>query len=149
MNGGHGMGVIFSGNFNSYPEELDCTPPANRMALACGRLAAIVVAISLAAPSSGALAQRAPQRAPDAALGRALGVPDSAPDVSFTDDQREGLRLFSQSCGVCHTVVQQRTRQYGPILSRETLGGDEDLIREYIGNGTPRMPGLRYYPYLL
>ena len=65
--------------------------------------------------------------------------------MSFNDAQREGLRLFSQSCGVCHTVVQQRTRQYGPVLSRETLGGDEELIREYIGNGTPRMPGFRYY----
>jgi mono/diheme cytochrome c family protein len=42
-------------------------------------------------------------------------------------------------------VVQQRTRQYGPVLSRETLGGDEELIREYISNGTPRMPGFRYY----
>jgi mono/diheme cytochrome c family protein len=67
-----------------------------------------------------------------------------APDASFSDTQREGLRLFSQSCGVCHTLVQQRTRQYGPVLSRETLGGDEELIREYINNGTPRMPGFRY-----
>jgi mono/diheme cytochrome c family protein len=67
------------------------------------------------------------------------------PDASFNDSQREGLRLFSQSCGVCHTLVQQRTRQYGPVLSRETLGGDEELMREYISNGTPRMPGFRYY----
>ncbi len=65
--------------------------------------------------------------------------------TSFTGTQLEGLRLFSQSCGVCHTVIQQRTRQYGPVLSRETQGGDEDLIREYISNGTPRMPGFRYY----
>ena len=72
----------------------------------------------------------------------AQGAP---PATSFDDAQREGLRLFSQSCGVCHTVVQQRTRQYGPVLSRETLGGDEELIREYISNGTPRMPGFRYY----
>jgi mono/diheme cytochrome c family protein len=109
---------------------------------ACVRVAAILVAISLAALSSGALAQRAPQGASDVAPN---SVPESAHDVSFIDDQREGLRLFSQSCGVCHTMVQQRTRQYGPVLSRETLGGDEDLIREYIGNGTPRMPGFRYY----
>ncbi len=67
-----------------------------------------------------------------------------APEAAFNDAQREGLRLFSQSCGVCHTLVQQRTRQYGPVLSRETLGGDEELIREYIGNGTPRMPGFRF-----
>jgi mono/diheme cytochrome c family protein len=33
----------------------------------------------------------------------------------------------------------------GPVLSRYTLGGDEDLIRGYIGKGTPRMPGFRYY----
>jgi mono/diheme cytochrome c family protein len=67
-----------------------------------------------------------------------------APDASFNDTQKLGLALFSQSCGVCHTLVQQRTKQYGPVLSRETLGGDEDLIREYINNGTPRMPGFRY-----
>ena len=68
----------------------------------------------------------------------------AAPDASFTDAQREGLRLFSQSCGVCHTMVQQRSRQYAPALSRETLGGDDGLMREYISNGTPRMPGFRY-----
>jgi mono/diheme cytochrome c family protein len=67
-----------------------------------------------------------------------------APDASFNDSQKLGLRLFSQSCGVCHTLVQQRTKQYGPVLSRETLGGDEELMREYIGNGTPRMPGFRF-----
>ncbi len=68
----------------------------------------------------------------------------SPPTPALTDVQHEGLRLFSQSCGVCHTVIQQRTKQYAPVLSRETLGGDEELMREYIGNGTPRMPGFRY-----
>jgi mono/diheme cytochrome c family protein len=67
-----------------------------------------------------------------------------APDASFNDTQKLGLRLFSQSCGVCHMQVQQRARQYGPVLSRESLGGDEDLMREYISNGTPRMPGFRF-----
>jgi mono/diheme cytochrome c family protein len=68
----------------------------------------------------------------------------TSPDASFSDAQKVGLRLFSQSCGVCHTPVQQRARQYAPTLSRETLGGDEELIREYISNGTPRMPGFRF-----
>jgi mono/diheme cytochrome c family protein len=67
-----------------------------------------------------------------------------APDASFNDTQKLGLTLFSQSCGVCHTLVQQRTKQYAPVLSRETLGGDEELMREYISNGTPRMPGFRF-----
>ena len=79
-------------------------------------------------------------------VASATGVfAQGAPDATFNDTQREGLRLFSQSCGVCHTLVQQRTRQYGPVLSRETLGGDEDLIRVDISHGTPRMPGFRYY----
>jgi mono/diheme cytochrome c family protein len=67
-----------------------------------------------------------------------------APDAAFDDVQREGLRLFSQSCGVCHAQIQQRTRQYGPALSRDTLGGDEAAMRDYIGAGTPRMPGFRF-----
>jgi mono/diheme cytochrome c family protein len=81
------------------------------------------------------------------AFGAASGaLAQGAPDPStFTDTQREGLRLFSQSCGVCHTPVQQRTRQYGPVLSRDTLGGDEELMREFIGLGTDRMPGFRFY----
>lgn len=69
---------------------------------------------------------------------------EGAPDAAFTDVEREGLRLFSQSCGVCHTPVQQRTKQYGPVLSRETLGGDEEAMRDYIGKGTPLMPGFRF-----
>src|ERR1700730_17761698 len=85
----------------------------------------ILIAVLMAASASGALAQ-------------------GAPDALFNDAQREGLRLFSQSCGVCHTLVQQRSEQYAPALSRETLGGDDGLMREYIGNGTPRLPGLRY-----
>jgi mono/diheme cytochrome c family protein len=89
-------------------------------------LRGVLAAAFMAASTAGVLAQ-------------------GAPDASFNDTQREGLRLFSQSCGVCHTLVQQRTRQYGPVLSRETLGGDEELIREYIGNGTPRMPGFRFH----
>jgi mono/diheme cytochrome c family protein len=77
-------------------------------------------------------------------IASAAGAFAQAPEASFSDAQREGLRLFSQSCGVCHTVVQQRTKQYGPVLSRETLGGDEEAMRDYIGNGTPRMPGFRF-----
>ena len=77
-------------------------------------------------------------------LASAWGTYAQAPDASFTDSQKLGLRLFSQSCGVCHTMVQQRTKQYGPVLSRDTLGGDEELMREYISNGTPRMPGFRF-----
>ncbi len=90
-----------------------------------GALTAALVATALVIAASGACAE-------------------GAPDAAFSDAQREGLRLFSQSCGVCHTQIQQRTKQYGPALSRDTLGGDEEAMRDYIGNGTPRMPGFRF-----
>jgi len=79
-----------------------------------------------------------------AAAPPAVAEVAAAPDAAFTDVQREGLRLFSQSCGVCHTQIQQRTRQYGPVLSRDSLGGDEAAMRDYIGQGTPLMPGFRF-----
>jgi mono/diheme cytochrome c family protein len=90
------------------------------------RALAVLAAAFVMASAAGAFAQGA------------------SPDAAFNDAQREGLRLFSQSCGVCHTLIQQRTKQYGPVLSRETLGGDEEAMRDYIGQGTPRMPGFRF-----
>ena len=61
------------------------------------------------------------------------------------DQTMLGMRLFNQSCRVCHTKPQLVSPQYGPVLSMNTLGGKADVMREVIGNGTPRMPGFRYY----
>jgi mono/diheme cytochrome c family protein len=99
--------------------------PATSRGKSTGALTAALVVTALVIAASGARAE-------------------SGPDAAFNDLQREGLRLFSQSCGVCHTLIQQRTKQYGPVLSRDTLGGDEEAMRDYIGNGTPRMPGFRF-----
>jgi mono/diheme cytochrome c family protein len=56
-----------------------------------------------------------------------------------------GMRLFNQSCRVCHTKPQATSpQQYGPVLSKSSLGGQDDVMRELIGNGTPRMPGFKY-----
>jgi mono/diheme cytochrome c family protein len=56
-----------------------------------------------------------------------------------------GMRLFNQSCRVCHTKPQLTSPQYGPALSKETLGGNADVLREFISNGTARMPGFKYH----
>jgi mono/diheme cytochrome c family protein len=61
------------------------------------------------------------------------------------DQTALGMRLFNQSCRVCHTKPQLVSPQYGPVLSMNTLGGKADVIRETIGNGTPRMPGFKYH----
>ena len=82
--------------------------------------------LGLAALPPGALAQQAEQ--------------------PLTDKQLQGRNLFAQSCIVCHVKVQVTTLgQYGPVLSKMSLGGQEDLMREFISNGTPNMPGFKYH----
>ena len=61
------------------------------------------------------------------------------------DQTALGMRLFNQSCRVCHTKPQLVSPQYGPVLSMSTLGGKADVMREVNGNGTPRMPGFKYH----
>jgi len=62
------------------------------------------------------------------------------------DKQLQGRNLFAQSCVVCHVKVQVTTSGiYGPALSKMSLGGQEDLMREFISNGTPNMPGFKYH----
>ena len=61
------------------------------------------------------------------------------------DQTMLGMRLFNQSCRVCHTKPQLVSPQYAPVLSMNTLGGKADVMREVIGNGTPRMPGFKYH----
>src|SRR5215216_1896632 len=59
--------------------------------------------------------------------------------------QALGRRLFVQSCGVCHVNVQQTSALYGPALSKDSLGGRDEVMREVISNGTPRMPGFKHH----
>src|SRR5213596_2022442 len=64
---------------------------------------------------------------------------------TVTDQQLLGMRLFNQSCRVCHTKPQMTSPLYGPELSQNSLGGQEAVMREVISNGTPRMPGFKYH----
>src|SRR3979411_546569 len=60
------------------------------------------------------------------------------------DTQKLGQRLFYQSCVVCHTKPQITSGQYGPVLSKDSLNGQEDVMREFISAGTARMPRFRF-----
>jgi len=62
---------------------------------------------------------------------------------ALNEQQRLGQTLFTQSCGVCHLKPQITANTYGPTLSKESAGGSEDVMRETITNGTPRMPGFK------
>jgi len=67
-----------------------------------------------------------------------------AAENHLNGQQKLGWRLFEQSCGVCHTRPTLVAGMYGPELSKESAGGREDVMREVISNGTPRMPGFKY-----
>ena len=72
----------------------------------------------------------------------------SAQDASdrLNDQQRHGRQLLAQSCGVCHLPTELGSaKTYGPPLTKTAGNGDDEIMREYILNGTPRMPAFKHY----
>jgi mono/diheme cytochrome c family protein len=67
------------------------------------------------------------------------------PADNLTDQQKLGRQIFAQSCGVCHLPPSLGAKTYGPALNKEAGGGDDDVMREFMTNGTPRMPAFKYY----
>ena len=63
---------------------------------------------------------------------------------ALDEQQTLGRRLLNQHCAICHLKPQLGAGTYGPALSKETLGGQEAVLREVIGNGLPRMPGFKH-----
>jgi mono/diheme cytochrome c family protein len=58
----------------------------------------------------------------------------------LTDQQRLGRQLLSQNCGVCHLPPARNAKTYGPVLHKGTSGGNNDLVRKIILEGTPGGP---------
>jgi mono/diheme cytochrome c family protein len=75
----------------------------------------------------------------------ASGASAQQPGDQLNETQRLGQSLFVQSCGVCHLKPQLTAVQFAPVLSKDSLGGQEDVMRQLIANGTPRMPGFKYH----
>jgi mono/diheme cytochrome c family protein len=67
------------------------------------------------------------------------------PGDNLNDTQRHGRQLLAQSCGVCHLAPSAGAKTYGPPLNKAAANGDDDIMREYITNGTPRMPAFKLY----
>jgi mono/diheme cytochrome c family protein len=67
------------------------------------------------------------------------------PADNLTDQQKLGRQVFAQSCGVCHLPPSLGAKTYGPPLNKDAGGGDNDVMREFVENGTPRMPGFKFY----
>ena len=66
-------------------------------------------------------------------------------NAPLNDRELLGMRLFNQSCRLCHTKPQLTSPLYGPALSRQSLGGQDTVMREVTSNGTPRMPGFKHH----
>jgi len=78
-------------------------------------------------------------------LGLPLGASaQSAGNQALDDQQTRGMRLFNQHCRVCHTKPLLTSGQYGPVLSKSSLGGEDRALHDFIANGTLRMPGFKY-----
>jgi mono/diheme cytochrome c family protein len=69
----------------------------------------------------------------------------SAGSPALDDQQTQGMRLFNQHCRVCHTKPLLTSPQYGPVLSKSSLGGEDRALHDFIAAGTPRMPGFQYF----
>src|SRR5262249_56463289 len=78
-----------------------------------------------------------------ASIHHAAAQPAGAPSLS--EKELTGMRLFNQSCRVCHTKPQMVSPMYGPELSRSSGGGQDSVLRQVISDGTPRMPGFKYH----
>lgn len=79
-----------------------------------------------------------------AAWPLAAAAQQTGASAALTQDQQLGRQLFTQSCMVCHTRPAITAGLYGPQLSRDAAGGQADVMRQVITDGTPRMPGFKY-----
>jgi mono/diheme cytochrome c family protein len=75
----------------------------------------------------------------------ASGASAQQPSDNLNETQRHGRQLLAQSCGVCHLTPSLNARTYGPPLNKAAANGDDSIMREYILNGTPRMPAFKHY----
>lgn len=92
-------------------------------------LAALLLALTQVTPSDIVSAQ-------GAAPGGGSGL---------NAEQREGWLLTLQYCALCHTRTNlHSTTTIGPILSRDSAGGRDDVVRQVIADGTPNMPGFKH-----
>jgi len=58
--------------------------------------------------------------------------------------EQQGRALFTQHCAVCHLKPALTAGLYGPALSQDSLTGNAEVMRVFIREGSPRMPGFKY-----
>ena len=66
-------------------------------------------------------------------------------DGNLTERQLRGRQLLAQSCGVCHLQASMGAKTYGPPLNKAAANGNNDVMRTFIMEGTPRMPAFKHH----
>jgi mono/diheme cytochrome c family protein len=79
-----------------------------------------------------------------ASSGLFVCVAAAAAQDTAADQVKLGERLVSQSCVVCHFAPQITSGAFAPALSKDTLGGNVQVMHALIAEGSPRMPGFKY-----
>ncbi len=64
---------------------------------------------------------------------------------SSTNSRNSACGCSISPAAICHTRPLLTAGMYGPELSRETAGGNQEVVRGIITDGTPRMPGFKYH----
>ena len=68
-----------------------------------------------------------------------------AQQADLNETQLLGRQVFAQSCGICHLQPSLGVKTYGPMLNKAAAGGNDEVMRAFIVNGTERMPAFKYY----
>ena len=66
-------------------------------------------------------------------------------DGSLSELQLLGRQTLQQSCGVCHLQPVRNSPRFGPPLNKASAGGNDELMRAFIVNGSDRMPSFKYH----
>ena len=68
-----------------------------------------------------------------------------AQQSTLNETQQLGRQVFAQSCGICHLQPSLGVKTYGPVLNKAAAGGNDEVMRAFIVNGSERMPAFKYY----
>jgi len=74
----------------------------------------------------------------------AAAVPAAYAQSDLNETQLHGRQLFAQSCGICHLRPSLGVKTYGPMLDKAAAGGNDDVMRAFIQNGSERMPAFKH-----
>jgi mono/diheme cytochrome c family protein len=78
---------------------------------------------------------------------RAQTDKEKAPQLS--EEESKGEEIFLQRCSLCHVrKVVKPYKSYGPslkgVLAKDADEDQESFVRQFIQNGTDKMPGFKY-----